>query len=96
MTKSRKNVSLSIRLETQDGGFMWDHWEIEVEKVTGKPIVSTVSRHENNASLDSGDVSFRLKTPRIGQVPAVHEFGHMLGNPDEYKSRSPHRGTSRA
>lgn len=91
VTKAGKSVSLTIRLEMQDGGFMFDHWEIEVEKIAGSRQVSHVNRREKTASLDSGDLVYRLKTPHLGQVPAVHEFGHMLGNPDEYKNRSSFR-----
>lgn len=86
-TKSGKKVSLVVRLETQDGGFMWDHWEIEVEKIAGRKT-SNVKWKDKTSSLDSGDLVFTFKSRQTGHVPAVHEFGHMLGNPDEYKGAS--------
>ncbi|HKP60757.1 MAG TPA: hypothetical protein VJV78_28710 [Polyangiales bacterium] len=32
-TKTGRQVSLTVSFETQEGGFMFDHWEIEVTKV---------------------------------------------------------------
>lgn len=64
------------------------HFDIRVEKIPpGDFRQSSVRRRSVgwDVLLDSEDL-----TPRLaGQLPAVHEFGHMLGLPDEYKKSSP-------
>ena len=59
---------------------MYDHWEISVTKIAPDEFrVSFVEPDWNNVHLDSEDLSY------VGrQRGAIHEFGHMLGLPDEY------------
>jgi hypothetical protein len=90
--KNGKKVSLSFSFETQIGGWMHDHWEITVTKIPkGDFKVSSVNPILGNVTLDSGDLT-RVSKGCAGhtQKGAVHEFGHMLGLADEYKSSSKH------
>jgi hypothetical protein len=83
-TKSGKSVSLSLNFEVQ-GGFMFDHWEIDVVKIKpGSFSTSAVVPRLGNVKLDSEDLTAIEKRPGKRQVAAAHEFGHMLGLADEY------------
>lgn len=75
-------VMLIFDFHIQKGGWMYDHWEITVTKIgTGEFKVSFVEPDWNNVHLDSEDFSY------VGrQRGAIHEFGHMIGLPDEYHS----------
>lgn len=84
-----RQVRVVLALEVQDGGFMWDHFEVEVTKIPSTDFkTSSVSHHVfgPDVRLDSND----LAPKPSGQIAAVHEFGHMLGLPDEYHSTSAH------
>jgi hypothetical protein len=65
-----------------------EHWEVTVKKADGDSPTSFVQGGKHFASLDSGD--FRWKDLMEGEIQfaAAHEFGHMLGLPDEYKAKS--------
>lgn len=86
--KLGKMVSIDFRFKTQIGGWMLDHWEITVEKVS-KFAVSSVNPVMGNVSLDSLDLKLIRKKGGGRQRGVVHEFGHMLGLDDEYKKDSP-------
>jgi hypothetical protein len=86
--KSNKNVSIEFRFKTQIGGWMLDHWEINVEKVN-KFAVSSVNPIIGNVTLDSLDLKLTRKKGGGFQRAVVHEFGHMIGLDDEYLKNSP-------
>lgn len=86
--KSGKTVSIDFQFKTQIGGWMFDHWEITVEKVS-KFAISSVNPVMGNVSLDSLDLKLIRKKGGGRQRGVVHEFGHMLGLDDEYKKGSP-------
>lgn len=91
--KSGKHVSVQLDLHTQEGGWMWDHWELTVTKIpAGDFKVSYVRWDNNTVALDSSDLNSVEKKAGHWQRGAVHEFGHMLGFDDEYPATSPHAG----
>ena len=79
---SGENVTITFDFHIQKGGIMWDHWEITVTKIpSGEFKFSFVEPDWNNVHLDSEDLTY------VGrQRGAVHEFGHMIGLPDEYEN----------
>jgi hypothetical protein len=90
-TKKGKAVSLSVQFALQEGGWMVDHWEIEVTKIkAGSFRTSYVNTKKGNVVLDSEDLTFTAKGEGQMQQGAVHEFGHMMGLDDEYPTSSPH------
>jgi hypothetical protein len=96
---SKKNVFLRFDFSMQEGGWMFDHWEITVTKITpGSFRTSYVQPFTGNVVLDSEDLTAVTKAPSSGctQRGAVHEFGHMLGIDDEYLKTSAHAGDTRS
>jgi hypothetical protein len=85
--KSGQKVGIEFRFKTQIGGWMLDHWEVTVEKVS-KFALSSVNPLKGNVSLDSLDLRLTRKIGSIFQRGVVHEFGHMLGLGDEYHKNS--------
>ncbi|WP_219906769.1 hypothetical protein [Enhygromyxa salina] len=86
-----RTVTLKLDFEQQIGGFMSDHWEMSVRyrgMKEGDVVGSAVTPGMGNVKLDNLDVMMRTD---ISQVPAAHEFGHMLGLDDEYPDDSPHK-----
>jgi hypothetical protein len=79
---SGSNITLIFDFHIQKNGWMYDHWEITVTKIAdGEFRFSFVEPDWNNVHLDSEDLSY------VGrQRGAVHEFGHMIGLPDEYNN----------
>ncbi|MGD8569400.1 MAG: hypothetical protein PVJ39_15045 [Gammaproteobacteria bacterium] len=73
-------VRLTFDFHIQKGGWMFDHWEITVTKIAPEEFkVSYIDPDWNNVHLDSEDLTY------VGrQRGAIHEFGHMIGLPDEY------------
>lgn len=73
-------VMLTFNFHIQKGGWMYDHWEITVTKIAPEEFkVSFIEPDWNNVHLDSEDLTY------VGrQRGAIHEFGHMIGLPDEY------------
>lgn len=89
---SGRKVHLGFDLQTQIGGWMLDHWEISVTKIpSGAFRRSSVNSLLGNVTLDSEDLRAIPKgCPGHTQKGAVHEFGHMLGLPDEYPAGGTH------
>jgi len=85
---SKKNILLRFGFSIQEGGWMFDHWEITVTKIkAGTFRTSYVTPSMGNVALDSEDLTAANKgDPSCTQRGAVHEFGHMLGLDDEYIS----------
>ncbi len=87
--KNGKDVCVDVAFFIQEAGWLWDHFEIDITKIPkGQFKGSSVGRSTFSAdvNLDSQDL-----TPKAsGQLAAIHEFGHMIGLPDEYKSSSAH------
>lgn len=84
-----KPITVAFRFETQIEGWMFDHWEITVTKVSAF-TVSSVEAGKGNVSLDTLDLQLSRKSGGEMQRGAVHEFGHMLGLADEYKKNGTH------
>jgi len=77
-----ETVWLSFDFHVRNGGWMFDHWEITVTKIAPQSFkVSFVDPDWNNVQLDSQDLVYTGS-----QRGAIHEFGHMIGLPDEYKN----------
>ncbi|WP_299589028.1 hypothetical protein [uncultured Microbulbifer sp.] len=93
--ESGKAIGIDFRFETQIGGWMFDHWEITVEKVS-KFAVSSVNPVKGTVALDSQDLKLVRKSGGQRQRGAVHEFGHMLGLEDEYHKSSKYNGDYRS
>lgn len=89
LKESKKRISIEFRFETQIDGFMFDHWEITVEKVKSFAR-SYVNPRTGNVKLDSLDLKLTRKHANHSQKGADHEFGHMLGLEDEYLDGNPH------
>lgn len=87
-----KKTALEIRFNTWAGGWsISEHWEITVEKIKkGGFSTSSVNSTFGSVKLDSEDGNFINKGYGQKQRGFVHEFGHMLGLPDEYKVGTPH------
>ena len=88
---SGAKFKLNFEFQSQEGGWMFDHWEITIKKIKpGDFSVSYVEPFMGNVTLDSEDLTAVTKKLGYKQRGAIHEFGHMLGLVDEYKSTSPH------
>jgi RHS repeat-associated protein len=76
--KCPNGISVDFEIETLfEGASVREHWEIKVKKIRRNTHrTSNVQPHLGNVNLDSEDL-----TP---SGAAAHEFGHMLGLPDEY------------
>ncbi|MCH5721028.1 immune inhibitor A domain-containing protein [Niabella hibiscisoli] len=82
------NVVLDLKFKTQiEGIWLHDHWELSVMKAQ-KFARSYVNTFSGNSQLDTQDLIVTPKNFGLGQRGAVHEFGHMLGLPDEYEKQS--------
>lgn len=92
VSPSGKKVHLHLDFDTQIGGWMLDHWEITVIKIPkGDFMRSSVNPLLGNVSLHSEDLT-NVPKGRAGQLQAgaAHEFGHMLGLANDYKTGSKH------
>ena len=95
-TDDGQEVTLDINLDLAEepGGFFGgvrdavdssENWNIEVVKIDkGGFNQSYVVPSQNTGRFDSEDVFPIAKGASDPQVGAAHEFGHMIGLPDEY------------
>jgi hypothetical protein len=68
--------------------FRHSHWNLHITKVDGG-VTSNVDDGgglitNGNTNLDSQDLTPEDKGGPVPMVPAIHEFGHMIGYRDEY------------
>lgn len=99
-TDDGQEVTLDIDLELAEepGGFLGgvrdavdtsENWNIEVVKIdSGGFNQSYVVPSQNTGRFDSEDVNPIAKGASDPQVGAAHEFGHMIGLPDEYNGNA--------
>lgn len=95
-TDDGQQVKLDVNLDVREqaGGFfgsirdMFDgseNWNVEVKRIpAGDFSQSFVTPSRNTGSFDSEDVKPVAKGATDPQIGAAHEFGHMIGLPDEY------------
>ncbi|RPD85374.1 hypothetical protein [Luteimonas sp. 100069] len=73
-----------------------ENWSIEVVKIdAGGFSQSYVVPGQNTGRFDSEDVNPVSKGASDPQVGAAHEFGHMIGLPDEYNGKGGPEGAER-
>lgn len=91
LTKGKK-VYIDFRFESLiDGWSINEHWEVHVKKIKkGSFSTSSVNPLIGKVYLDSEDFTAITKSGGEKQRGVVHEFGHMLGLPDEYKVGTNH------
>ncbi|WP_282144319.1 immune inhibitor A domain-containing protein [Cellulophaga baltica] len=87
-----KKVFIDFRFEFITTGWsITEHWEVHVKKIKkGAFSTSSVNPITSRVNLDSEDFTTVMKNGGGKQRGIVHEFGHMLGLPDEYKEGTPH------
>ena len=95
-TDDGQQVSLDVNLDLVEapGGFFGgvrdmvdgsENWSVDVKRIPeGDFSQSYVVPSRNTGSFDSEDVKPTEKGASDPQVGAAHEFGHMIGLPDEY------------
>lgn len=82
-----KKVYIDFRFESLIGGWsITEHWEVHVKKIKkGAFSRSSVNPKTGKVNLDSEDFTPVRKRGGGIQRGIIHEFGHMLGLPDEYE-----------
>lgn len=86
---SGQQVTLEVNLDIVDSAADdGANWNVEVVKINdGEFNQSYVIPSRNTGVFDSGDVQPVEKGATDPQYAAAHEFGHMIGLPDEYNGR---------
>lgn len=99
-TDDGQQVRLEVDLDLVEapGGFFGgvrdivdrsENWSIDVKRIpAGDFSQSYVTPSRNTGNFDSEDVKPTEKGASDPQVGAAHEFGHMIGLPDEYNGRA--------
>lgn len=89
-THNGQEVKLAINLDIEeDVGDRGENWNIDVVKILeGTLGPSWVDPTSNGGSFDNEDVKPFVRSTGEVQVAAAHEFGHMLGLPDEYNGNA--------
>lgn len=87
-----KKVHLDIRFHSVvDKWSFNENWEVHVTKIgEGKFYQSHLNPITGKVTLDSQDIVALEREAGISQRGIVHEFGHMLGLPDDYARESEH------
>lgn len=98
----KKPFNVTCNFYLQEGGWLWDHFEIDVTKspfMTGgqanvlpRPFDGDVQLEDMSATPVSKSIADIVGEPsHAGYVSAAHEFGHMIGiGRDDYDPKSPH------
>jgi hypothetical protein len=88
--KSGKKVYIEHRFDTWIAGTTSnEHWEVYVKKIKPKAFsTSYVVPTKKEVHLDSEDINPVYKGNNQYQRGVIHEFGHMIGLPDEYHTTS--------
>ena len=84
-----QQVTLDVNLDIVDSADAdGANWNVEIVKINdGEFNQSYVIPSQNTGVFDSGDVQPVEKGATDPQYAAAHEFGHMIGLPDEYNGR---------
>jgi hypothetical protein len=85
------DVGVILDVKAAQGGLSHSHWNVKAIKVAAAQTSGTWDPklfRNGRVELDSLDFDPEDKNGPAKQVPALHEFGHMLGHLDEYPTRS--------
>ncbi len=93
-----KPVDVTFLFHLKDGGFMWDHFEVDVFKTPKGDLHPPVESHVRSGHFGNTGVLSSAGTKKVdagqyhqdaygfysGYSTAAHEFGHMFGLGDDY------------
>lgn len=84
-----QTIKLDVNLDIVDSATdNTANWNVDIVKINdGEFNQSYVIPSQNTGVFDSGDVKPVEKGATDPQYAAAHEFGHMIGLPDEYNGR---------
>ena len=86
-TDDGQEVKLNVNLNIKED-MTGENWNVDIVKINpGEFNQSYVIPSQNTGVFDSGDVMGVPKGANEPQKAAAHEFGHMIGLPDEYNGR---------
>ncbi len=101
-------MSVTFNFYIQEGGWLWDHFEIDVKKTAfslpgGAQVFPSAFDGDvqlDNTSIEpvSHDTAWNVGEPSMeGYLSSVHEFGHMIGlSYDEYHEDNPHKADKKS